>query len=58
MSIILYVGMDAHSTNYILCTFSFQVNSETGTIEERTGYQVQIEPDYKLILAYESSCRS
>ncbi len=57
MSIILYVGMDVHSTNYTLCTFSFQVNTETGTFDERIGYQVQIEPDYKLILAYLQTIR-
>ncbi len=57
MSIILYVGMDVHSTNYTLCTFSFQVNTETGILDERIAYQVQIEPDYKLILAYLQTIR-
>ena len=57
MSIILYVGMDVHSTNYTLCAFSLQLDRETGAIEERIAYQVQIEPNYKFILAYLQTIR-
>ena len=57
MAIILYVGMDVHSTNFTLCTLTLKVNTETGLAEESISNQVQIEPDYKMILSYLSRIR-
>ena len=44
MASILYIGMDVHTTNYTLCSYS---------MEHQQGFgRVQIEPDYKRILQY------
>ena len=44
MKSILYVGMDVHSTNYTLCTYTIET--------DRTFGQVQIKPDFQNIKRY------
>ena len=58
MHIILHIGMDVHSTNYTLSTCSLQVDTETGSLEEKVIPSIQIEPDYKLVLSYIDRIRS
>ena len=44
MESILYVGMDVHTTNYTLCTYSIEEDKEFGL--------VKFEPDYLNIVRY------
>ena len=44
MTSILYIGMDVHTSNYTLCSYSMAHQQSFG--------RVQIEPDYKRILQY------
>lgn len=44
MNSILYVGMDVHSTNFTLCTFSIG--------DEKGKFHHTVEPDYRQVLLY------
>ena len=44
MTSILYIGMDVHTTNYTLCSYSLETQQPFG--------RMQVEPDYKQILKY------
>ena len=44
MKSIIYVGMDVHSTNYTLASYTFE--------NDRPFAVTQVEPDYKHILNY------
>lgn len=44
MESILYVGMDVHTSNYTLCTYSIEDDREFGL--------VKFEPDYLNIVRY------
>ena len=44
MTSILYIGMDVHTTNYTLCSYSMETQRAFG--------RMQVEPDYKRILQY------
>ena|GEM_PF-3084532 len=44
MKSILYIGMDVHKGNYMLCSYSFD--------EDKVQYKQTVAPDYKLILKY------
>ena len=44
MESILYVGMDVHTTNYTLCTYSIETDKEFGS--------VKFGPDYQNIVRY------
>ena len=46
MESILYVGMDVHTTNYTLCTYSIETDKEFGL--------VKFGPDYQNIMDRES----
>lgn len=40
----VYIGIDAHSTNYTLCSYTIE--------EDKAFYQIQVEPDYHKIVDY------
>ena len=40
----VYIGIDAHSTNYTLCSYIIE--------EDKSFYQIQVEPDYRKIVDY------
>ena len=44
MNIILYVGIDVHTTNYTLCCYSVE--------DDRPFAQIQLKPEYTEILKY------
>ena len=44
MASILYIGMDVHTTNYTLCSYTMETQQPFG--------RMQVEPDYKQILKY------
>ena len=44
MASILYVGMDVHTSNYTLCTYSAEKDKEFGL--------VQFAPDYLNVIRY------
>ena len=44
MTSILYIGMDVHTTNYTLCSYTLETQQPFG--------RMQVEPDYKQILKY------
>ncbi len=50
MTSILYVGLDVHTTNYTICSYSFS--------EDRYFAETQVTPDYKEILKYLDRVRS
>ena len=39
MTSILYIGMDVHTTNYTLCSYTLETQQSFG--------RVQVEPDYR-----------
>ena len=50
MTSILYVGLDVHTTNYTICSYSFP--------EDRFFAEIQVSPDYNEILKYLDRLRS
>ena len=50
MTSILYVGLDVHTTNYTICSYSFA--------EDRFFAEIQVAPDYNEILKYLDRVRS
>ena len=44
MTSILYIGMDVHTTNYTLCSYTMETQRPFG--------RMQVEPEYKQILKY------
>jgi transposase len=50
MTSILYVGLDVHTTNYTICSYSFP--------EDRFFAEIQVAPDYHQILKYLDRVRS
>ena len=44
MRSILYIGMDVHTTNYTLCSYSMETQQPFG--------RMQVEPDYKQVIKY------
>ena len=52
MNRIIKIGMDVHSTNYTLCAMEPVLGSD-----DRVFGEIQVEPDYKEIVAFIASLK-
>ena len=52
MNRIIKIGMDVHSTNYTLCAMEPVLGSD-----ERVFGEIQVEPDYKEVVAFIASLK-